>query len=573
MLENSPGGSPASHTEGSRGPGQPVPISDPIGPGATDSPGEVYGPKPPPRIASAGGEGEVHSLLKAPHRLWERESSEEASELSRRPGGREYVPPQEPLELKRYLDRFVIGNERAKKVLAIEAYHHQLRSKHVPSVPMVSRILDKHFDNGSAYQENQFHQLALALTGVLRANPISNRRDSRARRDVCELLRTYLNQNILVFKKTSSAQRKKSTTQKVTSRKAKGTARTTNPSGEFAGIVSDFIGETKKAQERLGGSRQGPRMGRMAPLLIGESGCGKSMLVKLLAERLRIPLAHVDGSQITEAGWSGADATSIPGMLLRSADTIAPRATKKERLLLASQGLVFIDEIDKKAWVGGAGHEHARAGAQANFLMALDGYVDAETGVDLSSCLFVLAGSFTGATIGIPGALSGDRVPYIAQIVQRRLGFQSFGFSRGLPPSVPELLAQLTPSDLIDFGIIPELAGRVSPVAMDVMTEDVLFRILDDSRASPIRVHAQRLELDGLELRFSDEAKRMIAGAVLPLRLGARPLAYYVGKLLEEMEFEAPNLDSTKEPVIRIEADDVCVSLRRLGLTCPPLSP
>jgi ATP-dependent Clp protease ATP-binding subunit ClpX len=515
----------------------------------------------------------VHSLLKVPPRQWERESLEETADTSRRPGGREYVPPQEPLELKRYLDRFVIGNERAKRVLAIEAYHHQLRSKHVPSVPMVSRILDKHFDSGPAYQENQFHQLALALTGVLRANPISNRRDSRARRDVCDLLRTHLDQHILAFKKSPSPPRKKPTTKKEASRKAKGAGRTTNPSGEFAGIVADFIGEAKKAQERLGVSRQGPRMGRMAPLLIGESGSGKSMLVKLLADRLRIPFAHVDGSQITEAGWSGADATSIPGMLLRSADTIAPRATKKERLLLASQGLVFIDEIDKKAWVGGAGHEHARAGAQANFLMALDGYVDAETGVDLSSCLFVLAGSFTGATIGIPGALSGDRIPYIAQIIQRRLGFQPFGFSRGVPPSVPELLAQLTPSDLIDFGIIPELAGRVAPVAMDVMTEDVLFRILDDSRSSPIRLHAQRMEHDGIELRVSEEAKRIIASAVLPLRLGARPLAYYVGKLLEDIEFEAPNLDSSKEPVIRIEADDVRASLRRLGLTCPPLSP
>ncbi|MBX7139390.1 MAG: AAA family ATPase, partial [Oligoflexia bacterium] len=449
---------------------------------------------------------------------------------------RDFGPPITPSEMVRHLDRSVIGSPRAKRALAVAAYYHQVRMRRVPGFEMVERVLRDHCVDGKSATDEKLHELTRAITAAIRENPISNRRDSRARKDVCSLLRLYEDQQFLAIKEESlPANRARSKLSKGGRSRRK---YADNPSGRYAALVDAFVRE-RRHTERTSLNR-GPlsETSRDVPLIIGQSGSGKTMLARHVADRLWLPFVHFDASQLTESGWSGADVSSIPEQLLKAAEKLLPKGTKRDRVRLASHGVVFIDEIDKKAWVGEGGHDISRGGAQGNLLMTLDGFVDHETGVDLSTCFFICGGSFSGASVGMRNSQHAQKM-LIAQIVERRLGLATFGFGtrNAAQPSLGELLDQVGPKDLIEFGIIPELAGRLQPVSMEPMTEALLMRIMEESRESPLRQRSKRLASHGIELRITEDGKRLIAKAVLNQGLGARPLRLVVSRLIEDLEF------------------------------------
>jgi len=180
-------------------------------------------------------------------------------------------------------------------------------------------------------------------------------------------------------------------------------------------------------------------------------------------------------------------------------------------------------------------------GAQTNLLTLLDGYVDYESGVDLSSVLIILAGTFSGIT----------------DITRRRLG-GGMGFAAARLNSVDEaqVLNQIAPTDLMEFGIIPELAGRMRITYTDPVTPEHLRKILE-ARESPLRLKAGSLRRSGVELSVTPEAKALIVDRAMALKIGARGLEEIVARLTRDWEFEAPSLDRNRPRRRVIDAEYV----------------
>jgi len=506
----------------------------------------------------------------------EEDAHEQVQERSAR--SNEFQPVFTPADLVTFLNRFIAGNEAAKKSLGITFYEHQLRIKYVPGVPAVEKILRDHFDRGNGYSEQEVHQLYRAIAATLRANPISRRNNSVARKDICDLLKLYEKQ-ALISLKTSSRPRpqpKKSTKKTQKRGKAhsqKGSGSATRPhSGVYTKVIDSFVRDRRNGEQRLKELQIRPEEARNTPLLIGQTGSGKTTMVKLLANKLKLPFVYIDASGLTEASYHGTDASSVPALLLKAARKMLPRASKADLAALASKGIVFLDEIDKKAWRGEAGTENSRKGAQANLLSLLDGFIDHETGVDLRTVQFIAAGSFTGEGLGDRTRKS-DGGLLILDIVKRRLNIPTFGFA-ARPPTTDEqlstnhnkLLSQVLPPDLNEFGLIAELAGRMTPVGVDFVTRDLLLNILSETSSSPIRQVNRKFLQHGIDLRFTDEALQLIAEAALRWNMGARPLHHIVRSIFEDLAFRAPELAREAAAVIRCDEEFIRARLIKKGL-------
>jgi len=480
-----------------------------------------------------------------------------------------------PGEMKEYLDRHIIGNEEPKKVLAVAAYRHQLRIRYVPGYQMVNRILKKHFDRGDSFDEKKVDQLHSAITATLRSNPISRRRDSIARKDICRLLEQYEKEGILELKSESLPLSTGSAKKKSAGRRSGSAAASNSPqslSGKYSKVIDDFIKDKKEGEQKF---KQGGLVlegSRSVPLLIGQTGSGKSHLVRVMADRLKLPSVYIDAASLAEASYTGLQASDIASLLLNSAKQMLPRGSSKiAQVRLASSGIVFLDELDKKAQLG-AGSESSRGGAQAGLLATLDGFVDSNTGVDLRTCLFVAAGSFSGSVSGGRDHTDPSKMRII-EIVARRLNLRGFGFKAnraeeaGSTDVSPQaLVSQVQSRDLIEYGLIPELVGRLSPVATDFVDEELLVRILKDSRDSPVRLAQKWLAYDGINLRFTDDSLRLIAKAALKQNLGARPLANVVDRLTRSLAFEAPDLNPEQNKTVRFDKDLTSQKLAELRL-------
>lgn len=270
-------------------------------------------------------------------------------------------------------------------------------------------------------------------------------------------------------------------------------------------------------------------------LLLGPTGCGKTMLARKIAEYLDLPFAICDATSVTEAGYVGDDVESILVRLINEADGDIEKA---------SRGIVYIDEIDKIARKGESAsisRDVSGEGVQQALLKMVEGSVmrvpysskrkhpgsDMQE-IDTSSILFICGGAFVG----------------LEKIIQQRTNVKTIGFNSVINQKQDvQYYQQVTPKDLIQFGFIPEFIGRFGLITnVDELDLEQLVRVLLEPKNSIIKQYQYMFELDGIDLQFEDDALSCIAEKAKELKTNARGLKNIIEKTLLPYQFDAINL-------------------------------
>lgn len=286
-------------------------------------------------------------------------------------------------------------------------------------------------------------------------------------------------------------------------------------------------------------------------LMLGPTGCGKTMMAKRIAQYLDLPFAICDATGITEAGYVGDDVESILTRLINEADGDLEKA---------AQGIVYIDEIDKiskKSENVSITRDVSGEGVQQALLKMIEGSVMRipSTGrkkhpgsemqeIDTSGILFICGGAFVG----------------IDKIVQQRKDARSIGFSAAIisDNETSKYFQEVTARDLIKYGLIPEFVGRFGlHINVEELTLPELVKVLKDTKNSLIRQYQYMFELDGIELIFDDESLETIAQKSKELKTNARGLKNIIEKTLLPYQFDAVDLVERGLKTIRISKDTV----------------
>jgi ATP-dependent Clp protease ATP-binding subunit ClpX len=277
-------------------------------------------------------------------------------------------------------------------------------------------------------------------------------------------------------------------------------------------------------------------------LLLGPTGSGKTLLVETLARVLEVPLVSADATRFTEAGYTGSDVDEIVADLLTAASGDAD---------LAESGIVYIDEIDKLARRETTGRDVSGEGVQQALLKLLEGTrvdLPLEGGrsqgadpvtLDTTDVLFICAGAFAGIE-EILGAGKGRRI----------------GFGTPAPPPGAEVLWEVTPRELVQFGMIPELVGRLPVmVALDALDESTLVDILTRPEDALVKQYQRLFSVDRVELVFTEGALHAVARKAWALGTGARGLRTVMESVMLELMYEMPR--SSRPRVVQVTEDVV----------------
>ena len=277
-------------------------------------------------------------------------------------------------------------------------------------------------------------------------------------------------------------------------------------------------------------------------LMLGPTGCGKTLLAQSLAKVLNVPFAIADATALTEAGYVGEDVENILLKIIQAADGDIEKA---------EYGIIYIDEIDKitrKSENPSITRDVSGEGVQQALLKIIEGTVASvppQGGrkhphqellqIDTTNILFICGGAFEG----------------LDKIIENRINKKTIGFGADIvtkqDQNINDILKQTLPHDLVKFGLIPELVGRVPvTVSLEMLDQDALIKILTEPKSAIVKQYQKLMELDDVELVFDKEALEAIAAVSLKRKTGARGLRAIMEKIMTDIMYHAPSDESIK---------------------------